>query len=68
MKKRSLRSTTTMQEILCRGKRMVTKNETTWNQSPFLEVGMKQGIRVQGSTMVSYKAKEKGTIAECCNS
>jgi hypothetical protein len=48
-KKRSLRSTTTMQEIPYRGKKLVTKNDTTWNQSPFLEAGMQQGIRGQGS-------------------
>jgi hypothetical protein len=41
------------------------KNDTTWNQSPFLEVGMQQGLWGQGSTTVSYKAKEKGTIEEC---
>jgi hypothetical protein len=54
-----------MQEILYRGKRLVTKNDTTWNQSPILEVGMQQGIWGQGSTTVSHKAKEKGTFAEC---
>jgi hypothetical protein len=63
--KRSLRSTTTMQEIPYRGKILVTKNDTTWNQSPFLEVGMQQGIRGQGTTTVLCKAKEKGTIADC---
>jgi hypothetical protein len=67
-KKRSLRSTTKMQEFLYRGKRLVTKNDTTWNQSHFLEVGMQQGIWGQGSTTVSCKAKEKCTIADCCNS
>jgi hypothetical protein len=67
-KKRSLRSTTTMQEIPYRGERVVTKNNTTWNKSPFLEVGTKQGIWGQGSTTASCKAKEKGTIAECLNS
>jgi hypothetical protein len=38
------------------GKRVFTKNETTWNQSTFLEVGMQQGIWGQGSMMVSCKA------------
>jgi hypothetical protein len=50
------------------GKRFFTKNDTTWNQSPFLEVGMQQDIRGQGPTTVSCKANEKGTIADCCNS
>jgi hypothetical protein len=63
--KKSLRSTTTMQEILYRGKRLVTKNDTIWNLSSFLEVGMQQGTRGQGPMTVSCKAKEKGTIAEC---
>jgi hypothetical protein len=51
-----------MQEIPYRGKRMVTKNDTTWNQSTFLEVGMQQGMRGQGSTTVSCKAKEKALL------
>jgi hypothetical protein len=32
---------------------------TTWNQSPFLEVGMQQVIRSQGSATVSCKANKK---------
>jgi hypothetical protein len=57
-----------MQEIPYRGKRLVTKNDTSWNYSPFLEADMQQGVRGQGSMMVSCEAKEKGTIAECFNS
>jgi hypothetical protein len=63
--KRILQSATTMQEIPYRGEILVTKNDTTWNQSPFLGVGMQQGIRGQGSTTVSCKAKKKGTVADC---
>jgi hypothetical protein len=57
--KRSLRSTTTMQEIPYRGKRLVTKNHNTGNQIPILEVGMQKGMQGQDSKMVSRKAKEK---------
>jgi hypothetical protein len=40
LQKNSKRSTTTMQEIPYRGKRLVTKNDTTSNQSAFLEASM----------------------------
>jgi hypothetical protein len=64
----SLLSTSIVQEIPYRRKRLVTKNHNTGSHSTIMEVSMQLGIRGQGSKTISRKAKDKGTTTECHNS